>query len=126
MDWTQEAIRNLQSLFNKKFMEMQLARKTDRRNLSAIWNRYIANYGVRIVFDFRENTRKPRRATSSVTSMQQHYAKLDDTLSNFISVINHNNIDVVGSLVLKNPDRHTQYLLIKRDMAERILVLGML
>ena len=126
MDWTSESIRNLQTLFNKKFLEMQLARKTDRRNMSAIWNRYIANYGVRIVFDFKENTRKPNRSTSSAMFMQQHCRKLDDTLSNFISVINHNNIDVTDSLVLKNPDRATQYLLIKRDMAERILVLGIL
>lgn len=126
MEWNREAILRLQSLFNEKHMRMRMERKTDRRNLSAMWNRYISMFDTRIVFDFKENTRKQRPKNASYATLrQQEYAKVDDTLSNFIKIINYHNIDVADSLVLRNPDRPGQYLLIKRDMAERVLVLGM-
>jgi hypothetical protein len=47
-------------------------------------------------------------------------------LVNLIDMVNFRNGDISDALVIDNPDRPGQYILVQRDMAERIFVLGML
>ncbi len=46
--------------------------------------------------------------------------------NNLLNLINYNNEMVADSVIIDNPDRLGQYILLKREMAEKILLLGMI
>jgi len=114
MDWDKKQVAELRVLFLRKHAEMRLRHKTDRRNFSAIWNRYLKNYGVKLLCD------GSRGGSSSIAT------RAGTLLNNLIELVNYSNEDVSGALLLDNPDRPGQYLIVQRDIAERIMVLGML
>ena len=114
MDWDKKRIADLRRLFLKKHLEMRGKHKTDRRNFSAIWNRYLKNYGIKLLSD------GSRGGSSSIAT------RAGTLLNNLIDLVNYSNEDVSGALLLDNPDRPGQYLIVQRDIAERIMVLGML
>jgi len=116
MDWDKKSLSELVGLFRKKHYHMRAELKTDRRNFSAIWNRYLENYGVILISDLTKSN-KPYR---------NRYLQTDRMLLNLIDMVNLRNGDISDALVLDNPDRPGQYILVQRDMAERIFVLGML
>lgn len=112
MEWNRENVMRLQKCFVEKHMEMRSRLKTDKANLSSFWNKYLAGYNAKVI----RNTSK------------KGYSALGSTyvLETLIRTINFNNEDVASSLIIQNPDRPGQYILISRDVAERALVLGMI
>lgn len=111
MEWDQKAIENLSSLFQQKYAEMKGAKKTDRRNFSAVWNKYLQGYGATVVFNFSNKDGKCHAIY---------------TLQRILNLINRDNSKVSDALVISNPDRAGQFILVPREMASRIIVLGML
>jgi hypothetical protein len=116
MEWDKEAIQKLDMLFTERWQSMRDEKRTDRKNLSCHWNRYLKQYEVRVL---RFGERKPNEPRSPYLSASQR-------LQGFISLINFKNDEVANGLVIDNPDRPGQHILISRDMAERILVFGMI
>lgn len=111
MEWDQKGIDELSRLLRRRHRQMQEEHKTDRRNLSAIWNRYLGVYGASLLGvgrkDLKDNA--PNMAL----------------FVNLVNIVNHNNDLIADSLILDNPDRIGQYIIMKRDMAEKILILGL-
>lgn len=116
MDWDKKSLSDLVGLFRKKHYHMRAENRTDRRNFSAIWNKYLENYGVVLISDLTKSN-KPYRS---------RHLQTDRMLANLIDMVNFRNGAVADALVIDNPDRPGQYLLVQKDMAERIFVLGML
>jgi hypothetical protein len=118
MTWDQPTIHKLTSLFSEKHEQMFGSLKIggDRKNRSAIWNKYIKHYDIKIV-------RNDVPGKSQVSNISR---ASEIVLSNLIEFVNLKNDSVANSLIIRNPDRYGQWLLIPRDMAERILVIGMI
>jgi hypothetical protein len=113
MEWDKEAIQKLDMLFTERWQSMRDEKRTDRKNLSSHLNRYLKQYEVRVL---RFGERKPN----------DPYLSASQRLQGFIDLINFKNDEVANGLVIDNPDRPGQHILISRDMAERILVFGMI
>lgn len=111
MEWDEKSIEHLSTLFHLKYAEMKGAKKTDRRNFSAVWNQYLSKYGATVVFNFNDRDGKCHAVY---------------TLQRILNLINRNNAAVADALVISNPDRAGQFILVPREMASRIIVLGML
>lgn len=111
MHWDKKSIEALQALFSKKYMEMRRESKTDRRNFSARWNKYLKGYEGEILYNFQSRGTKVHVMFS---------------LANLMDLVNYRNEVVSDSLIIKNPDRDGQYIIVPRGMAARIMVLGML
>lgn len=109
-----DIVPSLERLFLERWQSMRISSKTDRRNLSAKWNRYLGNYGAEVLHNFRG-----RRTKESDAHVRHAFM-------NLVEIINRRNDRVAGSVVIKNPDRAGQFIILPRDMGERILVLGML
>lgn len=114
MEWTQDIIDKLQTMFTVKHHELSASLRTDRKNLSAHWNLYLQNLKVVQINDVQKG-KKPS------------YLKTRDIITRrLIECINFQNEAVSNGLVLTNPDRQGQLLIVSRDVAERILVFGMI
>jgi hypothetical protein len=111
MDWNKRSVEQLSKMVFAKHTEIRESKKTDRRNLSAIWNSYLGKYGASVVLNFGANGGKGDTVW---------------TLKRLLDAINYHNESVADALVIPNPDRPGQFILIPRDMAERIIVLGLL
>lgn len=111
MEWNQENFDKLRALFREKWNSMQIESKTDRANFSAIWNRYLVKYDAVV---FKNSGHKSQ------------YLNSKQTLDSLIQLINFKHEEIANRLVLENPDRAGQWILIPRDVAERILVLGLI
>jgi len=116
MDWNEATVQKLASLFEERWQSMREEKGTDRKNLSCHWNKYLKNYEARVI---RFGDKKPKEPHSP-------YASSTRQLAGIINLINFKNDEVANGLIINNPDRFGQYLLIQRDVAERILVFGML
>ena len=112
MEWSTSSIIELKKILYARHREMKTAHKTDRRNFSAIWNRYLGVYGGVVLGVQRKD----------VVNNASNYA----LLQNLIGIINNRNELVAGALMIENPDRLGQFILMPRDSAEKILVLGMI
>lgn len=91
---------------------MQKERRTDRRNFSAVWNRYLETYGVSLL-----RTPESKKGFRSGPLMMFNL---------LVDLVNHDNEKVADALMIPNPDRINQYLLVPRESAQKILVLGMI
>jgi len=108
MEWTRQEITLLEEAVFKRYEEFRKEKRTDRKNLSELWNRHIQQIGVTGV--------RPKKKS-----------KLSDqiTVVDIIDVINFRNSEVSDALCIRNPDRVGQHLLLSRDIAGKILMLGM-
>ena len=118
MEWNNDIVVKLNGIFYEKYASMfgsDSSPNTDRKNRSAIWNKYLKNYDIKVI-------------RNDVPGQQKHLLKLKNevVLNNLIDLINFQNEKVVNSLIIRNPDRYGQWILISRDMAERILAIGMI
>lgn len=111
MEWNSESIKNLGNIIREKHREMQAEKRTDRRNFSVIWNKYLTIYGCVILGIQRKDVK--------------HNLPSAALFTNLLNLINYNNELVADALVIDNPDRVGQYIVIKREMAEKILFMGM-
>lgn len=119
MEWTQEVVDKLNFVFRDKYRSMSIEKRTDRANMSAIWNRYLVLYEAVVLRD------KPGKSEDIAKTIITHRG-CEQTLDSLIEIINFQNENVAGRLAVRNPDRAGQWILISRDIAERILVFGML
>lgn len=97
----------LESVLKDRWIKFKNDHPTDRKNLSELWNRHLKGIGITGV---RTKANKPQSAF---------------VLNELINIINFRNDEVAGRVIVSNPDRVGQYLLIPSDIAEKILVLGM-
>jgi hypothetical protein len=116
MEWNQDTIHRLSNAFMEKYKSMIMGTRTDRANMSAIWNKYLKGYDIRVIRNHALN-RKGKLGAQLGTN----YVVID-----LIRVINFHNEDVADALIIDNPDRIGQYMLVPRAKAEMILVLGMM
>ena len=112
MDWNEGSIIELGKIVRARHEQMRVFHKTDRRNFSAIWNRYLGVYGAVVLGIQKKDV--------------VNYASSLVLLRNLIGIINYKNELVAGAIMIDNPDRMGQYILMPRDSAEKILVLGMI
>jgi len=132
MEWTQEVVDKLNSVFREKYRSMSIEKRTDRANMSAIWNKHLVLYEAVVLRD------KPDKSEDIAKTIITHrgceqlaktiitHRGCEQTLDSLIEIINFQNENVAGRLAVRNPDRAGQWILISRDIAERILVFGML
>jgi hypothetical protein len=112
MEWSRESIVQLEMIIGMKHREMREEKNTDRRNFSVIWNKYLTIYGATVLGIHRKDVK--------------HTVPSVALFNNLLNLINYNNEMVADSVIIDNPDRLGQYILLKREMAEKILLLGMI
>lgn len=103
------SIQALENLLSERWTKLKNERRTDRKNLSELWNLYLKGMDIAFV-----------RVKANTKIGGQLFV-----LNELIKIINFRNDEVAGRLIVPNPDRSGQYLLIPLDVAEKILVLGM-
>lgn len=116
MEWNEDIVEKLSAAFQEKHKQMFDRTTIDRKNRSALWNKYIKNYECEII---RNDVFLPGK-------QMIHRSDIVKWEKNLIDLINFKNNLVANSLIIPNPDRYGQYILISRDMAERILAIGMI
>jgi hypothetical protein len=113
MEWNQAIVEKLTSAFSEKYKDMFGVPTIDRKNRSALWNKYLKNYDCRLI-------------RNDVPGKKGSVRSQEIVCKNLIALINFKNEEVANALVINNPDRFGQFLLIPKDIAERILVFGMI
>lgn len=113
MEWDNKSVRALSEALSSAYLEIRKTTRTDRANLSAIWNRKLTQMGVTIL--------RPSRPTKKNSE-----GSLAIMFQELMNSINYRNHLVSEALLVSNPDRPHQYLLVPRDTASKILVLGVL
>jgi len=108
MEWNKDDIKVLEEAVFSRHAAFRGENKTDRKNLSELWNRHVRQIGV-------TGVRPPKNRKKSVGI----------TVHDLVDIINFRNSEVSDALCVRNPDRPDQYLLIPRDIASKILMLGM-
>jgi hypothetical protein len=125
MVWDSTAISKLNELVFVRHREFVLEQKTDRKNASALWNKYLKSYDVQLIKGVVKSPKRTIQRALRNTSVK-YDVSLPQMLREIIDLVNYRNEDVSGGLVIPNPDRSGQYILISREIAERILVFGMI
>jgi hypothetical protein len=132
MVWDSTAISKLNELVFVRHREFVLEQKTDRKNASALWNKYLKSYDVQLIKGVVKSPKRTIQRALRNTSVKYRLdgalydVSLPQMLREIIDLVNYRNDDVAGGLVVPNPDRSGQYILISREIAERILVFGMI
>lgn len=106
MHWDEQNISLLGDAVRERHRIFVLERKTDRRNLSELWNNHLRSIGITLM-------RSKKKGIAFVGSRD------------LIDIINFKNEQVSNSVCIENPDRPGQFIFIPRDIASKILVLGM-
>lgn len=110
MDWNKDSLERLSLALQESWERLRREKKTDRGNLSLIWNTKLRGLGAEVV--------RHRHIKSGVYSPNLMVAEL-------IRFINERNDLVSDSVCVGNPDRPDQFVVMKRDVASKILMLGM-
>lgn len=120
MNWNSDTVEKLNLVFHDKYKGMFSGGIHDRKNRSAIWNKYLDKYGCVVV---RHDVPMSTRGRKPVTNV---LLNKDILIHNFVLLINMKNDLVSNGVVVKNPDRMGQWIVVSRDMGERILAFGMI
>lgn len=116
MEWNKNSVDLLEKKIRERHYKMGIELRTDRKNLSEHWNRHIEkHFGIRVINDITD-----------VPNKVEGRAKTFAVLNKIINIINLDNDLIKNALVVRNPDRNNQYLIVSADIAEKILVFGML
>lgn len=108
MDWNKESVLRLEQMLIERWIRFKNEHKTDRKNLSELWNLHIK--------------------TISITCLRSKKKGKEDKNPNhndLIEAINFRNREVADALCVRNPDRLGQYLFVPRETASKIIALGM-
>lgn len=108
MDWNAEDLARLETALSERWIRFKQDNRTDRKNLSELWNFHIGSLGI----------------TCMRTKSRSGYEK-KLTNKDFMDIINFRNWEVADALCVRNPDRIGQYLFVPRETAGKILMLGM-
>lgn len=110
MDWNKESVDRLSLILRESWENLRREKKTDRGNLSRIWNLKLRGIGAEVV--------RHRHLKSGAYNPNMMVAE-------FVTLVNVRNDLVSDSVCVCNPDRPYQFVLVKRDIAGKILMLGM-
>lgn len=110
MDWNKDSLERLSVSLQESWDRLRREKRTDRANLSRIWNLKLAAVGAEVV---RHRHLKSGACNPSLM------------ISEFIKLINERNELVSDSVCVGNPDRPSQWIVMKRDVAGKILLLGL-
>lgn len=111
MEWDRKAVLMFYEKIRERHGEMKKERRTDRRNFSTIWNHYLSGYGITLL---------------QAPSKSKFRSDMPSLFLRMMEVVNYENERVRDALIISNPDRAMQYLLVPREVAEKILILGMI
>lgn len=109
MDWNKDSLDRLSLVLQESWEKLRREKRTDRANLSHHWNLKLRGLDAEVV-----------RHKSSLGGYNPTLMVLE-----FIKIVNERNELVSDSVCVVNPDRPDQFLLIKRDVASKILMLGL-
>ena len=110
MDWNKESLERLSLALQESLDRLRSEKRTDRGNLSRIWNLKLQGLDAEIV--------RHRHLSGEAYNPNLMVSEL-------IRTINERNDLVSDSVCVENPDRPNQWILMKRDVASKILMLGM-
>ena len=110
MEWDKEMIARLETSVRERFLALRKEIKTDRKNMSEIWNKRLRELDIQML-----RPKKELRGSSAAVWLS----------GELIRLVNFDNDRIVGRILVCNPDRIGQYLLVPRDVANKILMLGM-
>lgn len=114
MEWDKDSLKRLSVAISERWSRFVSEKKTDRRNLSELWAKHLLELDI-IVVRPAPNVKRPKTVTWDAQPI----------LSRLVDIINNNNGHVAGALCVPNPDRPAQLVLVPRDLAAKILVVGM-
>jgi hypothetical protein len=99
----------------------------DPANVSASWNAYIKGVGGRVVRGKGVTHRTVKRIVGGKVENQSRRKNSDPDaiFRELLDLLNFNNDQVSGKVMIANPDRIGQWLLVPSDVVERVLVLGL-
>lgn len=112
MEWNLQSIHVLEVAIKDRWALMVKELKTDRKNMSEIWNRHLASFGITLL--------RPKTA-----ALPSNMSRITWQVQALKDAINFRNDDVSDALCVSNPDRPGQFMFVPRDMAEKIIFLGM-
>lgn len=113
MEWDEDSIARLSAAVSKRLYDFSVDKKTDRRNLSELWNKHLLDLDIIVV---RHPTNVKRRRGVTGPSLM---------LARIVDIINRNNHQVADAICIPNPDRFGQFILVPRELAAKILAIGM-
>lgn len=111
MEWDKKSVGLLSAAIRDAYNSRKMQARTDRMNFSAIWNKKLSEIGVTVL-----------RAANPVTPRAGLVAPMFQEL---VETVNYRNALVCDALMVPNPDRAHQFLLVPREVASKILVLGL-
>lgn len=111
MEWDKKSMLLLGDKLRERYYEMKKEKSTDRKNFSVIWNRYLSSYGVTLL---------------QSPSKSKFKSDIPALLGRIMEIVNYENDLLRDALIIGNPDRAHQYLIVPREVAQKILVLGMI
>lgn len=114
MDWDRNSIIRLSSALSERWSRFSSEKKTDRRNLSELWCKHLLSLGIVVV----------RPAPNAKRKLTVKY-DAQPLLSRLVDIINNQNAQVADALCVPNPDRPAQLVLVPRELAVKILAIGM-
>jgi hypothetical protein len=106
MEWNQELIDRIFAIFQEKWRTFA---DQDRKNRSAKWNAYLKQLGCNLAHDLSKRRREGP----------------ETVMNDLVRLINFRNSEVADGILIRNPDRAFQFIVLSRDLAERCLMLGM-
>lgn len=112
MEWNLQSIHVLEVTIKDRWALMVKELNTDRKNMSEIWNRHLASFGITLL--------RPKTA-----AFPPNRSRITWQIEALKNAINFRNDDVSDALCVSNPDRPGQFMFVPRDMAEKIIFLGM-
>ena len=122
MEWTRQDIKILEEAVFNRYDAFLEEHRTDRKNLSELWNRHILQIGVTGI---RPKKKGKGKIVSKVMIAPPPCEYVAFTAHDIVDVINFRNSEVSDALCIRNPDRTEQFLLLSRDVASKIVMLGM-
>jgi hypothetical protein len=110
MDWNKDSLERLDLVLQEAWERLRLEKRTDRGNLSHLWNLKLTGVGAEVV--------RHRQLKSGAYNPGL-------MVSEFVRLMNERNDLVSDSVCVMNPDRAGQFVLMKRDVASKIMMLGL-
>lgn len=110
MSFNENLIAKIEGLFYEKYKDFR--KSNDFKSTTAKWNTYIKKYDIKIISGFGKDE-------------QRNEGKV---LKQLIDIVNLRNEEISGSIIIRNPDKDykSQLLLINQEMAQKILVMGLI
>jgi hypothetical protein len=119
--------RALKTKYVELSMKLSMESRGDRANVSASWNAYIKGLGGFVVRGKGVTHRTVKRIVGGKVEdvSRRKDADTNAIFKELVDLLNFKNESVSDKVMVANPDRLGQWLLIPSDVVERALVLGL-